>query len=58
MTLLGPVVLPHPCSLPKSTGSTDFFLLVIGVASAPSATNVGTLLSLTHGRCTFGHDLT
>ena len=58
MTLLGPVVFSNPRRLPISTRRADLLLLVIGVASAPSASNVGGLLSLTHGWCTFGHDLT
>ena len=58
MGLFRPTVLSNPGRLAESTGGADLFLLVVGVASAASATNVGGLLSLTHGRCTFGHALT
>ena len=58
MGFLGPVVFSDPCGFSVSTGGADLLLLVIGVASAASATDVGGLLAFTHRRCTFGHALT
>ena len=46
--LLGPIVLSNPRGFTVATGGADLFLLVVSVASAASATNVGGLLSLTH----------
>ena len=58
MRLLGPAVFPDLGGLAVSACGANAFLLVVGVTSAPSASNVGGLLSTTHGWRTFGHSLT
>lgn len=58
MGLLGPVVLADLGGFSVAAGCTDLLLLVIRIASAASATDVGGLLASTHGWCTFGHALT
>ena len=51
--LLGPVVLTNTRCLAVSTGGAHLLLLVIGIATATATTNVGGLLTTTHGWCTF-----
>ena len=56
--LLGPVVFSNLGGFSVSAGGTNPFLLVVSASSTASATDMGGLLSSTHGWCTFGHNLT
>ena len=46
--LLGPGVSTHLGGSPVSAGGADALLLVVGISTAPAATNMGGLLPLTH----------
>jgi len=55
---LGPIELAYAGRFAVAARGTDRLLLVVGVATAAAASDVGGLLTATHGRCTFGHTLT